>query len=181
MKKIYLESLNNNQLMEIIESNTVLKSKLENCYMEGILDYVGEILDYIGGEYNIGFYQYNYWKGARNLKELEGIANATEDFGLLSEDELEKVNYCIELLNRLNNMDYDNKQYDNLETKIYNLFNEIDVIVLDNLNNLVDDKYIDEEILLDELYNMLDLEGQTYYILEGDEDYNIYHDMVLAF
>ena len=98
MKKIYLESLNNNQLMEIIESNTVLKSKLENCYMEGILDYVGEILDYIGGEYNIGFYQYNYWKGARNLKELEGIANATEDFGLLSEDELEKL---IGLLDKL--------------------------------------------------------------------------------
>ena len=158
------------------------KEMLEDGFVETELDFINDIINVLGGKHwDIGFYQRNYWEAERSIEQLESIEYATDMYGLLGDDSMEKVKKCMELVERLNMMDYDNKQRDNLENKIEKLFNEIDVIVLDNLNNLVDDKYIDEEILLDELYNMLDLEGQTYYILEGDEDYNIYHDMVLAF
>lgn len=180
MKKVYLENLSKSELKTIIAYNNDLRNMLEEEYIERTMFYVGDILDVVGGkDYNIGFYQYNYWYSARTRKSMEAIIEATEAYGLCSEEEIEKVEYCIELMNRLDYMSYDNKQYDNLETKIENLLNEIDDIVTINFNKLTDDSYIDNDLLLEELYCTLDCEDETYYILD-DLD-TVYKDDIKEF
>ena len=179
--KRYLESLTNEQLKTIIACNNDLRNMLEEKYIEDTMYYVEDILDVVGGkDYSIGFYQYNYWYSARTRKSMEAIIEATESYGLCSEKEVEKVEYCIELMNRLDNMDYDNKQYDNLETKIENLLDEIDDMITINFNGLTDDSYIDNDLLLEELYCTLDCEDETYYILDNDLDV-VYKDDIKEF
>ena len=180
MKKVYLESLSKSELKTIIAYNNDLRNMLEEKYIEDTMYYVGDILDVVGGgDYSIGFYQYNYWYSARTRKSMEAIIEATDSFGLCSEEEIEKVKYCIELMNRLDNMDYDNKQYDNLETKIESLLDDIDDMITINFNKLTDDSYIDNDLLLEELYCTLDCEDETYYVLD-DLD-TVYKDDVKEF
>ena len=180
MKKVYLESLSKSELKTIIAYNNDLRNMLEEKYIEDTMFYVGDILDVIGGDYSIGFYQYNYWYSTRTRKSMEAIIEATEAYGLCSEEEIEKVKYCIELMNRLDDMDYDNKQYDNLETKIESLLDDIDDMITINFNKLTDDSYIDNDLLLEELYCTLDCEDETYYILDNDLD-TVYKDDIKEF
>ena len=181
MNKKYLENLTNEQLRILVINNNGLRNMLEEKYIEDTMYYVEDILEVVGGKkWDIGFYQYNYWYSARTRKSMEAIIEATDSFGLCSEEEVEKVKYCIELMNRLDYMSYDNKQYDNLETKIENLLNEIDDIVTINFNKLTDDSYIDNDLLLEELYCTLDCEDETYYILDDDLDV-VYKDDVKEF
>ena len=179
--KRYLESLSNEELRTIVVYNNDLRNMLEKRYIELTMYNVEDILDVIGGkDYSIGFYQYNYWHSARTRKSMESIIEATKAYGLCSDEEIEKVEYCIELMNRLDYMSYDNKQYDNLETKIENLLDEIDDIVTINFNKLTDDSYIDNDLLLEELYCTLDCEDETYYILDDDLN-TVYKDDVKEF
>ena len=166
MNKRYLESLSNEELRTIVINNNDLRNMLEEKYIEDTMYYVEDILEVVGGDYSIGFYQYNYWHSARTRKSMEAIIEATDSFGLCSEEEIEKVKYCIELMNRLDYMSYDNKQYDNLETKVENLLDEIDDMITINFNKLTDDSYIDNDLLLEELYCTLDCEDETYYVLD---------------
>ena len=179
MNKRYLESLSNEELRTIVINNNDLRNMLEEKYIEDTMYYVEDILEVVGGDYSIGFYQYNYWHSARTRKSMEAIIEATNSFGLCSEEEIEKVKYCIELMNRLDYMSYDNKQYDNLETKIENLLDEIDDMITINFNGLTDDSYIDNDLLLEELYCTLDCEDETYYVLD-DLD-TVYKDDVKEF
>ena len=179
--KRYLESLTNEELKTIIAYNNDLRNMLEEKYIEDTMYYVGDILDVIGGgDYSIGFYQYNYWYSTRTRKSMEAIIEATESYGLCSEEEIKKVEYCIELMNRLDDMDYRNKQHDNLETKVENLLDEIDDMITINFNGLTDDSYIDNDLLLEELYCTLDCEDETYYILDNDLD-TVYKDDIKEF
>ena len=180
MNKRYLESLSNEELRTIVINNNDLRNMLEEKYIEDTMYYVEDILEVVGGDYSIGFYQYNYWHSARTRKSMEAIIEATDSFGLCSEEEIEKVKYCIELMNRLDDMDYDNKQYDNLETKVENLLDEIDDMITINFNRLTDDSYIDNDLLLEELYCTLDCEDETYYILDDDLDV-VYKDDIKEF
>ena len=178
--KRYLENLSKSELKTIIAYNNDLRNMLEEKYIEDTMYYVEDILDVIGGgDYSIGFYQYNYWYSTRTRKSMEAIIEATESYGLCSEKEIEKVEYCIELMNRLDDMDYRNKQHDNLETKVENLLDEIDDIVTINFNKLTDDSYIDNDLLLEELYCTLACEDETYYILD-DLD-TVYKDDIKEF
>ena len=180
MKKVYLENLSKSELKTIIAYNNDLRNMLEEKYIEDTMYYVEDILDVIGGkDYSIGFYQYNYWYSTRTRKSMEAIIKATEAYGLCSEEEIEKVKYCIELMNRLDYMSYDNKQYDNLETKIESLLDDIDDMITINFNKLTDDSYIDNDLLLEELYCTLDCEDETYYVLD-DLD-TVYKDDVKEF
>ena len=181
MNKRYLESLSNEELRTIVINNNDLRNMLEEKYIEDTMYYVGDILDVIGGgDYSIGFYQYNYWYSTRTRKSMEAIIEATESYGLCSEEEIKKVEYCIELMNRLDDMDYRNKQHDNLETKVENLLDEIDDMITINFNGLTDDSYIDNDLLLEELYCTLDCEDETYYILDNDLDI-VYKDDIKEF
>ena len=180
MKKVYLENLSESELKEIVTYNNDLRNMLEEKYIEDTMYYVEDILEVVGGKkWDIGFYQYNYWYSTRTRKSMEAIIEATESYGLCSEEEIEKVKYCIELMNRLDDMDYNNKQHDNLETKVENLLNEIDDIITINFNNLTDDSCIDNDLLLEELYCMLACEDETYYVLD-DLD-TVYKDDVKEF
>ena len=180
MNKVYLENLSKSELKTIIAYNNDLRNMLEEKYIEDTMYYVEDILDVIGGKkWDIGFYQYNYWRSRRTVEAMESIIEATEAYGLCSEEEIEKVEYCIELMNRLDDMDYDNKQYDNLETKIENLLDEIDDMITINFNKLTDYSYIDNDLLLEELYCTLDCEDETYYVLD-DLD-TVYKDDVIEF
>ena len=179
--KRYLENLSKSELKTIIAYNNDLRNMLEEKYIEDTMYYVGDILDVIGGgDYSIGFYQYNYWYSTRTRKSMEAIIEATESYGLCSEEEIKKVEYCIELMNRLDDMDYRNKQHDNLETKVENLLDEIDDMITINFNGLTDDSYIDNDLLLEELYCTLDCEDETYYILDNDLD-TVYKDDIKEF
>ena len=174
--KRYLENLSESELKTIIAYNNDLRNMLEEKYIEDTMYYVEDILEVVGGKkWDIGFYQYNYWYSTRTRKSMEAIIEATDSFGLCSEEEIEKVKYCIELMNRLDNMDYDN-----LETKIENLLDEIDDITTINFNKLTDDSYIDNDLLLEELYCILDCEDETYYILDDDLD-TVYKDDIKEF
>ena len=180
MNKRYLESLSNEELRTIVINNNDLRNMLEEKYIEDTMYYVEDILEVVGGDYSIGFYQYNYWHSARTRKSMEAIIEATESYGLCSEEEIKKVKYCIELMNRLDDMDYDNKQYDNLETKIESLLDDIDDMITINFNGLTDDSYIDNDLLLEELYCTLDCEDETYYVLDNDLDV-VYKDDIKEF
>ena len=121
MKKVYLENLSDEQLMEIVKFNNDIRNMLEEQCIEIEMDYIEDILNTLDGKnYDIGFYNRNYWVSKRNKEAMKKIISATDSFGLCSEKEIKKVEYCIELMDRLYYMDYDNKQYDNVENKIKN-------------------------------------------------------------
>lgn len=177
MKK-YLENLSENDLRTIISCNNDLRTIVENSYVENYMDYINDILNTLNGKlYSVGFYQDNYWKGHRTVEQLENIKKATDNFFLCSREELKKVGETMQLLEVLNNIEYCNKQYNNLKMKIDSLFNEIDSIVLNELNGLTDSKYIDDDLLYDTLIDMLDTEEKTYYIKDNDLSI-IYRDRV---
>ena len=168
MKK-YLENLSENDLRTIIENNNDLKDIIENNYIENTMRYVDDMLNTLNGEqYGIGFYQHNYWIGYRTIEQLENILTLSKDYALFEEYEIKKVKKAIRLLKILDNMNYCNKQYDNLKMKVDNLFNEVDNIVLNELNGLTDAKYIDNDLLYDCLIDMLEVEKETYYIKDDD-------------
>ena len=76
-------------------------------------------------------------------------------------------------------MDWDNKQIDNIENKIENLFGEIEDLILGSLNMMTDYTIIDDDILLDRLEYLLDWNEEKYYIKENDKNkYTIYKDVV---
>ena len=180
MKKIYLENLSSEQLMELVENNSDLRNMLEDEFIEAEMDYIGDVLNTLKlKNYDIGFYNRNYIELFDNIEQLENIKRATDDFGLLSDENIETVDYCIELINRLENMDWDNKQFLNLETKIDYLFGEIEELVLKSLNMMTSDSNINNDTLLDRLECILDFEERKYYIIENDkEKYNVYRDKI---
>ena len=181
MKKVYLENLSDEQLMEVVKFNNDIRNMLEEQCIEIEMDYIEDILNTLDGKnYDIGFYNRNYWYSKRNKEAMKKIISATDSFGLCSEKEIKKVEYCIELMDRLYYMDYDNKQYDNLENKIENLLNEIDDIVLNNLNRLTDDNCIDDDLLYECLVNLVNCEDETYFIIDDDLD-TVYKNKVIAF
>ena len=168
MKK-YLENLSENDLRTIISCNNDLRDIIKNSYIENTMDYIQNILDTLNGKlYSVGFYQDNYWKGYKTVEQLENIKKATDIFFLCSREELKKVGETMQLLEVLNNIEYCNKQYDNLKMKIDSLFDEIDSMVLNELNGLTDAKYIDDDLLYDYLIDMLENEEKTYYIKDDD-------------
>ena len=159
MKKLYLENLSSEQLMELVENNSDLRNMLEDEFIEAEMDYIGDVLNTLKlKNYDIGFYNRNYIELFNDTEQLENIKRATYEFGLLSDESIETVDYCMELINRLENMDWDNKQFSNLETKIDYLFGEIEDIVLKSLNMMTSDSNINNETLLDRLECILDFE-----------------------
>ena len=92
MKKVYLENLSKSELKTIIAYNNDLRNMLEEKYIEDTMYYVEDILEVVGGkDYSIGFYQYNYWYSTRTRKSMEAIIEATDSFGLCSEEEIKKA------------------------------------------------------------------------------------------
>lgn len=180
MNKRYLESLSNEELMELVRNNNDLKELLENEFIESEMDFIGDVLDTLKlKNYDIGFYNRNYVELFDDIEQLENIKRATDDFGLLSDESIEIVDYCIELINRRENMDWDNKQIDNIENKIENLFGEIKDLILGSLNMMTDYTIIDDDVLLDRLECLLDWNKEKYYIKENDENkYTVYKDVV---
>ena len=180
MSKKYLECLNNEELMELVRNNNDLKELLENEFIESEMDFIGDVLDTLKlKNYDIGFYNRNYVELFDDIEQLENIKRATDDFGLLSDESIEIVDYCIELINRRENMDWCNTQIDNIESKIESLFGEIEELVLDSLNMMTDYTIIDDDILLDRLECLLDWNEEKYYIKENDKNkYTIYKDVV---
>lgn len=180
MNKIYLENLNSEQLMELVENNSDLRELLTDEFIECEMDYISDILNTLRlKDYDLGFYNRNYIKIHKNTEQLKNIKRATDEFGLLSDENIETVDYCIELINRLENMNIENKRYMDLETKIENLFGEIEELVLNSLNMMTSDSNINNDTLLDRLECILDWTENTYYIIENDENkYNVYRDRV---
>lgn len=180
MNKRYLECLNNEELMELVRNNNDLKELLENEFIESEMDFIGDVLDTLKlKNYDIGFYNRNYVELFDDIEQLENIKRATDDFGLLSDESIEIVDYCIELINRRENMDWCNTQIDNIESKIESLFGEIEELVLDSLNMMTDYTIIDDDVLLDRLECLLDWNEEKYYIKENDENkYTVYKDVV---
>ena len=178
--KIYLENLNSEQLMELVKNNSDLRNMLEDEFIECEMDYIGDVLNTLKlKNYDIGFFNRNYIELFDNIEQLENIKRATYEFGLLSDESIETVDYCMELINRRENMDWDNKQIDNIENKIENLFGEIEELVLKSLNMMTSDNNINNDTLLDRLECMLDFEERKYYIIENDkEKYNVYRDKI---
>ena len=180
MKKVYLENLSKSELMELVRNNNDLRELLENDFIDTEMDFIGDVLSTLKlKNYDIGFYNRNYVELFGDIEQLENIKRATDDFGLLSDESIEIVDYCIELINRRENMDWDNKQIDNIENKIGNLFGEIEDLILGSLNMMTDYTIIDDDILLDRLECLLDWNEEKYYIKENDKNkYTIYKDVV---
>lgn len=180
MKKVYLESLSNEELMELVRNNNDLKELLENEFIESEMDFIGDVLDTLKlKNYDIGFYNRNYVELFDDIEQLENIKRATDDFGLLSDESIKIVDYCIELINRRENMDWCNTQIDNIESKIESLFGEIKDLILGSLNMMTDYTIIDDDVLLDRLECLLDWNEEKYYIKENDENkYTVYKDVV---
>lgn len=178
--KRYLESLSEGQLMELVRNNNDLRELLENDFIDAEMDFIGDVLSTLKlKNYDIGFYNRNYVELFDDIEQLENIKRATDDFGLLSDESIEIVDYCIELINRRENMDWCNTQIDNIESKIESLFGEIEELVLDSLNMMTDYTIIDNDILLDRLECLLDWNEKTYYIKLNDKnEYAIYKDVV---
>ena len=181
MNKRYLENLSEMELMEVVENCLQFKEMLEDGFVETELDFINDIINVLGGKHwDIGFYQRNYWEAERSIEQLESIEYATDMYGLLGDDSMEKVKKCMELVERLNMMDYDNKQRDNLENKIEKLFNEIDNLVTESFNLMTDSDNISMDVLFDRLILLLDSEDNTYYVLDDDLE-TVYKDVVKAY
>nr|DAH73429.1 MAG TPA: hypothetical protein [Caudoviricetes sp.] len=145
----------NEEMLKLLHNNSKLYDNVVEDYQESIMFHVEEVLDCFNGclsNYSIGFYQYCYIKVYDNkISEFcNAIINATDMYGFLNDEDLKKVEQLQELNNKLCYMDYENKQYDNLENKINDLTNEVVGIVNDEFDNWCDyDNETIEEYFLD--------------------------------
>ena len=183
MKRNILK-LNFEQLKKVVEKN----SKLENYIEESLIDYhmncnvdelLRELRTYLK-DWSIGFNNYNYIE----IKDISAWGNWLTDIteildGYLTNDELSYINKVEKAQDRFYNMDYDNKQYQNLEDWLYEQNKKINDILLRLFNDLTSCDLLNIDCLVEyalemELLSNFYVDTKTNLIYEKQPQYALF-------
>lgn len=176
MKKMYLENLTKSKLLEIMENNDDLKYMIRDIYIDNTMNYIDGILEDLNGvDYSIGFSQYyNFWTADATLGQLYRIIKVQNDYGIFDDECMEVVEETQTLYNKLYNMSYDNKQYNNLKDKLIKQFHKISDLITNTLKDKVDYDIIDNNLLVEQLRYYLEENEKTYYIDKDTDSFEVY-------
>lgn len=145
MKKI--SELNQEELKEVFHSNDKLQYKVYEDYQESEMDHISEILDSFKpalNDWSIGFNNYNSLRVKDHKAFLECALDAQNDFCFLSDEWTPRIETLLSKYSTLYNMDYDDKNYDQLENWLEEQTQEVIDEVLNQFNKMTqyDNKYI---------------------------------------
>ena len=174
-----IESTNKEELLKILNANEKLLNDVCEDYEEGEMFYISEILDCFKNalsDWAIGFSCGNYVSIKDNdiYNLCEGLKDATKSYGFLNNEELKVVDQLQELNSRLYEMNYDNKQWDNLENKVDELIKEVESIIVNKFNKICTyDRETIKNYFLDFYFDER-LDHEEMYI---DDDYVLYEEV----
>lgn len=158
MKKNILR-LNRNQLKQLIKTNNKLERHLteilQDYYMDVEIDRLLRNLHPYLKDYSIGFYNHNYIV-VKDISDcnnwLTGINGILYPY--LCDEDLSYIKKLEKAQRRFYNMDYSNKQYNNLQDYLYNQNEKINEILLRIFNDLTNDDLLNHDNLIDYMLEM---------------------------
>ena len=164
-----LNEANELELRKIYNENKKLQVGMEEKAVEDDEEYLVEVLRHfnkVGAdvEWEISYYHHNYFSVSDDsiARFVEGLKLINVIYGVFCNEE-ELINNLEKLNDRLYEMDYDNKQYDNLEGKVLELKEELEGAILSRIDEILDCRHIEEQA--EELF----LGGYEFFM--DDEDY----------
>ena len=177
MKKYrLLRELNQDELKRVFENNNKLQVEVIEDIEESEMFWISEYLDPIKkslSDWSIGFHNHNYIKIKDTRLFLEGLELIQESFELLRGSLTEEIKKVIEKLNVLYDMDYNNRNYHNLEDWIDNKVECLANELVKSFNSLTDYNSGDIESYFLDFY-VEERMHKDFYI---DRDFILYQDV----
>lgn len=148
-----LFNANMEEIKDILNDNkgfyNMLIEYIEDCEMDFIRDYIKEIKNSLK-RYEISFdgINYIYVDNDKYNEFIEGLKKIQKYYELFNDEEYKIILYTEKLIDIFKDMNYDNKQYDNLSNRIDDMIDKISDMFIKYINNITDniDDYIDDYI-----------------------------------
>src|SRR5699024_7955093 len=178
-EKLYTKDMSMDQLEEVWEANGHIGSDLHDEVFDDMQDelmsYVGEILDTLEdglSSWSIGFCNRSQHITAKeNYSEfIEAVKKMQRCYCFLPDKYDEKIEYIDGLNERLNEMNIDNKQYDNLEEKVGESIKEIEDDITSQFTELLDGNIGNERDHFLNFYADCRLEGDEYVWMDDNNE-----------
>ena len=146
MKKF--STLTVDELKKVYDANDVLQQNVVEDYEESQMDYVGDILDVLSKgltnwEVGYGSCPWVRYDSERDL--FQAALDSCRDFGFLPDDVAEKVKYYLTRCDVLDEMEYENKHYGELESYIEHAAEDVAEEIVSAFKGLLD--YSEDDIL----------------------------------
>ena len=119
MKFIY--QLTDNEKRELIENNSELQNMVYDDMIKSEMDFINEQLSYIAPglrKYQIGSCCNNYITVGNSVKFFDGLEKLQNDYCTLPDDMQPEIDRVLAARERFYFMDYNNKNYDELDAWI---------------------------------------------------------------
>ena len=147
---------NNGEYAKLLDNNQKLYNIVYSSVMDNQYDYLNEILDPIrdGVRYHIDL-EYgggNYIEVRDIRKFVEGMQDVQICYGILDEEQAQKIVEAMNMLEKLDELDVYSKQYGKLEDDILSKSQVIASYLLEQVGYVE----IDDSMLIDELENCIE-------------------------
>lgn len=155
-----ISELNNDELRKVFQENEKLQNEVEEYLTESEMYYISENLDrfrkYLK-DWSIGFYNQNYIqiKDGFESEFIEGVFDARNDYGFLSDEEFEKwqsVDF------------YEYDEWNDIHELNESLFNEFVEVVLNRFNEMTNISNYDIEDYFVEFYADAIMNDENFYV-----------------
>ena len=117
----YIHELTDNEKRALIEENGALQIMVYDDMIDNEMDFITEQLNYIRDglrDYEIGPYNRNIIIVSDALKFLDGLETLQKNYCTLPDDMNDEIKRVLEARERFYLMDYNNKNYDDLDAWI---------------------------------------------------------------
>ena len=157
-----ISELNNDELRKVFQENEKLQDEVEEYMTDGEMHYISDNLNkfrkYLS-DWNIGFYNQNYIqvKDGYESEFIQGVFDARNDYGFLSDEEFEKWQ-SVDFWVFDEDFEKDSSYLDE------NLFNEFVQVVLNRFNEMTDIYNYDIEGYFVEFYSDAVMNDDDFYI-----------------
>lgn len=173
------KELNQEELLKVFEVNSKLEEQVFNDMFDNAHFWNTEYLDSWNGgiDYCIGYDRGTYFNCTDEELFLDGLKKAQEMYGFLADKYNPVIEYAEKLLNRMDNLDYDSKYYDNnyerLAERVTELINELEhecyKRFMDEYECCFDDE--NKKLYFIEFYADSRMDDDDFYV---DDDYVLY-------
>ena len=175
-----LKDLTTKELEKVFEVNSKLEEKVFDDMFDNAHFWNNEYLECWnkgGIDYCIGYDRGTYFNCKDEELFLNGLKKAQHDYGFLADKYNEVIEYAEKIMNRMENLDYDSKYYDNnyerLAEKLTELINELEhecyKRFMEEYESCFDDDYKKDYFV--DFYMDSRMNVEDFYI---DDDYVLY-------
>lgn len=127
-----LKDLSREELLKVFEVNNKLEEQVFDDMFDNAHYWNTEYLESWNGgiDYAIGYDRGAYFNCSDEELFLDGLKKAQKDYGFLADEYNSVIEYAEEIMNRMDNLNYESKYYDNnyerLADRLTELINELE-------------------------------------------------------